>query len=171
MNKINVRYYEIQYYHWIVNSMMLVLFLANTGIYGYGFIKQIIFGKSWGFVPLSNLMLVLLTLLFVALFPLLFLLFFKQTIILDDDYFHIIIGFIQTIHKKIRLREIISCAPVTFSPIRDFGGWGIRRGGGNTFCYTTQGKIGVKVMTKRKQYVISTKNPEKVCEIVGNLTN
>lgn len=58
--------------------------------------------------------------------------------------------------------EIEAFEPVTFSPMRDFGGWGVRSGRGKVNCINASGSRGVQftLKGKRRKYIIGSDDPE-----------
>ncbi len=52
--------------------------------------------------------------------------------------------------------------PVTFSPLRDFGGWGIKMGRGNRMCINARGNKGVEIKLhgRKRTYVIGSDDPD-----------
>ena len=61
-----------------------------------------------------------------------------------------------------RYDEIESAEPRTYAPIREFGGWGIRRGR-KGWAYNVRGKQGVQLtMTTGKRILIGTQQPDRL---------
>lgn len=72
--------------------------------------------------------------------------FARLTIELSDRVLRLSFGWIQLIRIEIPLASIEAADPVTYRPIRDFGGWGIRNGkfrGDRTAVYSVSGSSGV----------------------------
>jgi len=68
---------------------------------------------------------------------------------------------------KIDRQEIMRCEPTAFS-WKNYLGWGISRPGfDGTFAWTTRGNKGVRLETKKRIYVISTNNADKVCKLLS----
>jgi hypothetical protein len=70
-------------------------------------------------------------------------------------------GYTGLIKKRIPLIDIVSSEIVTYKPIRDFGGWGIRCGrfrGEKTGCLSLKGNQGVllTLMTRKKFCIVKT---------------
>ncbi|NLC57001.1 MAG: hypothetical protein GX774_09210 [Armatimonadetes bacterium] len=51
---------------------------------------------------------------------------------------------------------------VTYRPLAEFGGWGIRLSLGGTRAYTARGNQGVRVRTTRGEYLIGSQRPEEL---------
>jgi hypothetical protein len=64
------------------------------------------------------------------------------------------------------LEEIVSAELVTFRPIRDFGGWGIRHGGGG-WAYTVRGNRGVRLTLQYgSPLLIGSQNAEDLYQAI-----
>jgi hypothetical protein len=62
--------------------------------------------------------------------------------------------------------EIVTVEVMEFSPLRDFGGYGIRYGRGMS-AYYLQGRRGVKITTvKGKQYLVGSDYPERLLTVL-----
>ncbi len=59
--------------------------------------------------------------------------------------------------------EIEDARVVTFSPLRDFGGWGIRLGR-DAFCLNERGDTGVRFVHAGRAYIIGSNAPEALLE-------
>jgi hypothetical protein len=66
----------------------------------------------------------------------------------------------------VSLKSIRSAEVVTFSPITDFGGWGIRMGKGG-WAYFMSGTQGVQVVTnENKKYIIGSDTPNLLYKVI-----
>ena len=67
--------------------------------------------------------------------------------------------------------DIKSQRPVTYHPIKEYGGWGIRRGWGkNKKCYNVMGNRGVLLEYKNGgTLLIGSQNPEMLSEAIGSI--
>ncbi len=78
----------------------------------------------------------------------------------------LVFGF-GVIRNKIPLDKIISCegTEIKFS---NYLGYGIRLGGDGSIAYNTRSGKGIrlKIKGKKREYVISTNNADKICEIL-----
>lgn len=73
---------------------------------------------------------------------------------------------IQTIKKE----DIESIALITYAPLNDFGGWGVRISKKYGSGYTTAGDKGVHIVLKNKrQILLGTQQPETVAGILAEL--
>ncbi|WP_415325300.1 hypothetical protein [Chryseobacterium sp. MMS23-Vi53] len=70
----------------------------------------------------------------------------------------IVISYFPFFKKKIfKKDEISEISIVTYNPLLDFGGWGVRYGKSGTTAYNIKGKTGIFVALKNgKRYLIGT---------------
>jgi hypothetical protein len=67
---------------------------------------------------------------------------------------------------RLPMKEIQAAEPHRFSPVADFGGWGIRRNR-EMLAFFLEGTTGVKVTTtKGKRYLIGTATPERLAGVI-----
>jgi len=70
------------------------------------------------------------------------------------------VGFFRIRLLRLALTDISETRIITFHPLADFGGWGIRRAG-NTTAFILAGRRGVRLTTHSgKEYVLSSPTPE-----------
>jgi len=96
----------------------------------------------------------------IAIWIFIFLLLGKMTVTVNEKELMIQFGFLGWIRKHIPLAVINSAKAVTYRPLREFGGWGIRCGtfeGERTACYSMYGQKGV---------LLGLKKEIKICLIV-----
>ena len=74
-------------------------------------------------------------------------------------------------HKKILLEKISECE-TTKANFKKYGGIGIRFGLDGSWAYTTDFGEAVKlVFQKGRPFVFSTRNPQKICNLINELAN
>ncbi len=66
------------------------------------------------------------------------------------------------IRFRIPAGEIRSAEAVTYRPLAEFGGWGIRFGLGGTRAYTARGNRGVRIEADGRKYLIGSQRPEEL---------
>lgn len=79
-------------------------------------------------------------------------------------------GWLQAFRVRIPLHSVESFRVVTYRPIRDFGGWGVRVGRGGSRCYNTRGNRGVELILNRKSRVIGVDDPEVLAAALEMVT-
>lgn len=80
-------------------------------------------------------------------------------------------GLLQWIRFRFPLAELSEYHSVRYSPLADFGGWGIRRGRGGLGCYNTQGNLGVMFSIGNRRFIVGVSEPERLIEAVELATN
>jgi hypothetical protein len=119
--------------------------------------RQVIWHKPWGSPPQSDGGLLFLSVLLVAVY--LRLITVKLVTELRRDA---LIVRLRGLWRKLRVdvTEINSADPVTFDPVADFGGYGIRTRHRRT-AYIARGNRGVQlVLSNGKQLLIGSQTPE-----------
>ncbi len=145
---------------------MLPAFLFGIGLFGYGMVKQLVFGQPWGNRPMSDTALAVigpLVILFEVGFLYLFRLMKLVTEVRDDG---LDIHFYPLSRKKIAFNEIKSCEVRTYRPIMEYGGWGIRYGISGK-AYNVSGNQGVQlVLRNNKRLLIGSQRPEELASAI-----
>jgi hypothetical protein len=76
-------------------------------------------------------------------------------------------GFSEIIRKKIPFGEIEGAEAVTYSPLGDFGGWGIRMGGNKKLAWTVGGNRALLLRLKdRTRFYLGSDKPERILQWV-----
>ena len=145
---------------------ILALLLGPACLIIYGLVTQVFMGITFGDKPMSNGGLIA-----VAVFQLIFtVLFFMQIMITRIDANGIHIKF-KPYHRRWKFypwHEIVDCDVKVYSPMLEYGGWGLRAG-----AYNVSGKVGMLIKFKsRSSLMIGTQKPDelkKVLEALGKL--
>ena len=67
--------------------------------------------------------------------------------------------------------EISKCYVREYSPIREYGGWGVR-GFGTAKAYNVSGRLGIQIITKdQKKFLIGTNKPEEAAKVISRYQN
>lgn len=75
----------------------------------------------------------------------------------------------QTKYKYIRKADIQSISVGHYSPLKEYGGWGIRLGR-KGWAYTIKGSEGISILLKKgKQVLIGTSKPQEADRILRDL--
>jgi len=125
--------------------LLIGMMLGVAGVFGYGMIEQLLFGKPWGDRPLSDG-----TLLLVGGATLLFslgmiYLFYTLRLITAAREEGLYIRFYPLWSKVIPYHTIQSCEVRTYKPLREYGGWGIKYGRSG-WAYNIIGNRGVQLV-------------------------
>lgn len=119
-----------------------LLILLVAGLQWWGFIQQIILGQPWGDNPAPDWMVVALWLLFGIGMPLFFV-YLRLIVTVTSET--VDVHFRPLMRRKISIADVATVEAETYSPLRQFGGWGIR-GLGKNRAYSISGNQGVALM-------------------------
>lgn len=107
------------------------------------------------------------------------LVFGRLVIEVDEDAFRATWGFLGWPKTIIPLRIIEKSEPITYKPLRQFGGWGIRCGridGQLTAAYTLRGNCGLLLslsqeikanLVRTRRFLVGTQEPERLQQALG----
>jgi hypothetical protein len=88
----------------------------------------------------------------------------------NNSFFTLRTGFLRLRLLHIELDSIVSVETITFRPIRDFGGWGIRWGnfeGKPVWAYFMSGSQGIRLLTNQNiQYIIGSDTPIRLVKAI-----
>ena len=158
---------EIQRFRqtWIwVLVLPISLFLII--LFGYGMVKQLIFGHSWGSRPLSDTALAIIGPLWILFGIGLAYLFYSMKLVTEVRSDGLYIRFFPLTHREIPFEDIRRCEVRTYSPIREFGGWGIRYGR-KAKAYNVSGNRGVQLeLSNGKRLLIGSQRPEELARAI-----
>ncbi len=75
--------------------------------------------------------------------------------------------------KNIAWNEIQSISVIKYSPLTDYGGWGVRySASGNGWCYNVSGNYGIKlIQANGKPFLIGTQQQEEAEKIINLYLN
>jgi hypothetical protein len=150
-------FHEVQYLRaW----WYLLLALLPTGIVIWGAIQQLYFGVPWGDNPGSDGLMWFLLLVFGIFFPVFLLTINMNTTVTDT----INIRYFPIMNKPRRIgrNEIVTYSVVRYSPISEYGGWGIKGTSGHR-AYNVSGNRGVRItFANGNTVLIGSQRPEQL---------
>ncbi len=158
-----VTFREVQYMRQVLWVMLLVLGIA--ALMWWGFYQQIVLGKPWGSNPGPDWVMWLLLLIFGIGFPLAF---YSMRLIVEllDDC--VSIHYVPLTKTRILLSDIQAVEARTYSPIREYGGWGIR-GRSNRRAYNVSGNRGVELtMNDGRMIMIGSQKAEDLALAIAS---
>jgi hypothetical protein len=146
-----------------------MLLLALSGIWIWQLVQQVFIGIPFGNNPTSDLG-VILTGLFPVLAVILFRILTLETII-DNDGVQYRFRPFQRKPKVIKPEDILSFAVKQYSPLKDYGGWGVRLGSfGRGKAYNVSGNQGVLFDLKNgKKFMLGTQKPSEIRSVLEKL--
>ena len=172
MIEFNEKQYQKSWWKWMLMIGLNLMFIV-------GAIMQIGFGKTFGDNPMSNTMLIIVTLLIILLSGVL-LSSYLQTYINDEGVYVKYFPF-HLKYKFFSWESIESAKVRGYNPLIEFGGWGIKRSKlrfnnfrikiKSSICYTVSGSRGLELSLKNgKTVMIGTHSPNSLEETLEKLT-
>lgn len=158
-------YLETQYFRqvWL---WALVLFIALLSLYGA--FQQLILGIPFGNNPAPDGVMIVLAVIFGIGLPLFMYKTNLTTEIHSDGLYIRFFPFHLSFHR-IAIREIRGFESCTYSPIKDYGGWGIRYGRKGK-AYNVSGNRGVQFeLSNGKHLLIGSRRPEELAETLASI--
>jgi hypothetical protein len=140
------------------------LFYAGVGLCIYASVQQLLYKIPFGNNPAPDGLLIA----FILLYLMIFLLFNVMTLITEIDHAEIRYRFFpfqknfRILHKK----DVLKLEIITYKPIVDYGGWGIRFGRKGR-AYNVAGNEGLHITKKdHKTFLLGTQNPDELEEFL-----
>ena len=130
----------------------------------WGFIQQVILGKEFGDDPGPDWLIWVLWILFGLAMP--WLLWWMHLRVTVDDR-EVVLNWRPLRRRRIARKDIVSAMAVTYRPIREYGGWGIRRGRAG-WCYSVSGNRGVMLeLRDGKRLLIGSQRAEELADVLN----
>lgn len=146
----------------------LLVLVADAGVW-YVFILQILQGKKVGTNPAPDVVVIGLWVVLGILFPVLFFTLNLTTEVRPEGLYIRYFPFHIRFHK-ISYAEIKRFEARTYSPIRDYGGYGIRYGRKGK-AYNVSGNQGIQLeFMDGKRLLIGTQRPEEFLTALSSAT-
>ena len=170
-----VIYHEEQQFHQIWLWLLLItVSLLLIGVFGTGMISQLLYGKPWGNHPMSNAGLIVtgcFAFFLGIVLPALLLITAKLVTEVKEDGIHYRFRPFHSRFLHIPLAEIQSWEAVTYQPLLEYGGWGIRYGPSGR-AYNVSGNRGVRLKLQNGQRLLfGSQNPEAFDRAVQTVKN
>jgi len=163
VNDTRIFFREVQHFRQI---WLWALIVAISLVVIYAMVQQLILGNPFGSNPASDLGLVIMGIIFGFGFPVFFYLLNLATEVREDGLYYRFTPF-HFSYRKIELTSLIKYQARTCSPIKEYGGWGIRFGQGGV-AYNVSGNRGVQlVLAGGRQILIGSRRPEELVEAIN----
>jgi hypothetical protein len=152
-------------------AMGLVLggVLAGTGV--WGMVQQLVFGIPWGDRPVSDAGMMVMGPVFIVAGVLTLLLYRWMGMITEvraDGFYYRFVPF-HMVFQRIPFPAITRCEAVTYRPIMEYGGWGIRFGPSGR-AYNVRGNRGVRLeMEGGRKLLFGSQDPEALARAIISL--
>ena len=148
------------------NQWWLLLILALVA----GIILKAVYEETNGFKGAENPLFILF-IVFSGLIPIMLLLGIQLQTRIDPNGITVNFYPFGFTKKHFAWNEILECYVTKYSPLKDYGGWGIR-GFGKKRAYTISGNIGIQIVTvNNKKFLIGTKQPIAVKAVLATYQN
>ncbi len=145
----------------------LVLIIAAMSLYGA--VQQLILGRPFGNNPAPDGWMIVIAIVVGIGLPL-FMYMNKLTTEIRNDGLYIRFFPLQLSFIKITPQEIKRFEACTYSPLGDYGGWGIRFGNKGK-AYNVSGNRGVQLeLTNGKRLLIGSQRPEELVQTLTSIT-
>jgi len=156
-------YREVQRFR---QPWLWLLVAAISGLSLWSFVQQIILGKPFGQNPAPDAAVVVIAAIFGLGFPALFYAINLTTEVRSDGlyvrFFPLHLSF-----RRIPNERLIKYEVQTYSPIKDYGGWGIRYGRSGK-AYNVSGNRGVMLdLLDGERLLIGSQKPEDLANAIG----
>ncbi|UCG83978.1 MAG: hypothetical protein JSW38_03940 [Dehalococcoidia bacterium] len=157
-----VLYREIQHFRQV---WLWLLTLGISGVTFYAMVQQLILGTPFGDNPASDTVLIIIVIVFGFMFPVFFYIVNLTTEVRGDGLYYRFFPFHLTF-RKISGEDIRSCEARTYSPLREYGGCGIRWGAKGR-AYNVGGNRGVQLeLSNGSRILIGSQRSEELAEAI-----
>lgn len=146
------------------------LVLAIFVLWIWQFVRQVLMGVTVGTNPAPDLAVILIGFIPVAALALIFML--RMETVVDHKGVHYKMWPFHWKFRTIKAEEIEKWEVRKYSPLRDYGGWGIRIGWGkNGMAFNMSGNMGaVFDLKKGSRILLGTRKPEEFKASLEKLT-
>ena len=157
-----------QVWMWLVMGPVTVIVPA---IFIYGIIKQIGMGRPFGDRPMSDIALIIASItVCVITFGIAAMMWYARLIteVRSDGLY---IRFVPFHRREIHIpfENIATVEACTYKPVKEYGGWGIRRGTKGK-AYNVSGNLGVQLdFVDGKRLLIGSQNPEELTQAIEKM--
>ena len=148
--------------------LLIVAVAPIPPVFWYGVLRQVVGGHPWGSRPMSDAGLLTLAVLDTLFTVGLLALYWTARLVTIVQSDGLLVRF-RPFHlrpRRIDLSDVVSVEAVTYSPLRQYGGWGIRFGLGGR-AYNVSGNRGVR-LTRRsgRRLLIGSQRPDELAAAV-----
>ncbi|MEP7217274.1 MAG: hypothetical protein ABI876_00075 [Bacteroidota bacterium] len=147
--------------------LMLPISIASLGTACLAAYRQLYRGIPFGDHPMTDVGLIIFIVVLLMITFGLPLLVYKTNlhVIVDRETLHV--DYYPFTHKHIPLKDIVSWEAVTYRPIAEYGGWGLRYASGKGWAYTVRGDMGLRLeLSNGKRKLIGSQRAEELKEAI-----
>jgi len=140
----------------LITSLLIVI------LFGYGMIKQLAFGHTWGNRPMSNKALAIVGMVVIVFVVGLIYLFYTMKLITEVQDNDLFVQFFPLSQQVISFDSVRRCEVRIYNPIKEYCGWGIRYSKRGK-AYNVSGNRGVEIeFHSGKPLLIGSQKPEEL---------
>nr|WP_321498781.1 DUF6141 family protein [uncultured Methanolobus sp.] len=152
----SIIYREVQKFRQI---WLLVLLLLTAGLTWYGAIEQLVYGHPFGTNPASDEGMIAILAGMGIIFPI-FMLSLRLEVVVRNSGLYVKFFPLHLSFRHFPFNEIISAEVISYRPLRDYGGWGIRYGR-NSKAYSISGNKGLMLEFRNgKRLMLGSQEPD-----------
>ena len=156
---------------WFVALVVAAVALPPIGVFGYAAIEQLLFGRPVGDQPMSDTALAISAAAAIVVSLLIAVAVGMSRLVTEVRPSGLYVRYVP-FHRRprrIALDRVVRCRPVTYRPIRDYGGWGLRWVPGG-FAYNVRGNRGVRIdYADGRHLLIGSQNPDELAAAIQPL--
>ena len=156
---------------WFVATIVATVALPLIGVFGYAAVEQLLFGRPVGDRPMPDAALLATAAAAVGVSLLIFVAAAVSRLVTEVRPSGLYVRYVP-FHRKPRrvpLDGVVRCRPVTYRPVRDYGGWGLRWVPGG-FAYNVRGNRGVRIdYADGRHLLIGSQRPEELAAAIQPL--
>jgi len=166
---------EQKFDQWWFRLIIIMMWIPTVGIFGWGIFQQLVLKKPFGDNPTSDVALVLTAALILLIMTALTWLAFSMKLITEVTDKGLCYHFPPLINKvKIIHRTMIAEYKVRkYSPVGEYGGWGIKGGiFGKGRAYNVKGNMGLQLrLQDKKKILFGTQRPDALKSAMDKMMN
>ena len=152
----------------VLVAIIIATTLVPMILLGYGMVSQLVFGKPFGDEPMSDMALLMVGLICILPLPVVAWLFLasKLETTVSSNGLYVRFYPFHLRERKIELEKVVSFRALTYRPIWDYGGWGLRFGKGGR-AYNVSGRSGVRLeFDNGKHLLIGSQRSEELAAAI-----
>ena len=159
-------YEEQRFTQWWLRGLLLAGTSGTVVTFGYGILKQLVFGHPWGNRPMPDAALIIVGCLAILLMGGITYLFSVMKLITEVRTDHLFVQFSPFPGQMIPYMNVRRCEARTYHPIREYGGWGIRYSRKGK-AYNVSGNHGVQLqLMNGKAILIGSQRSDELAEAI-----
>jgi hypothetical protein len=152
---------------WLVFGAVL---LTVDGLMAWGMVTQLALGNSWGDHAMPDVALGLLGGLVIGLSLVLAYALAALRLVIEVREDALYVRFAPFVTRRIPFSQIVRTEARTYSPVFEYGGWGIRWMPGRGWAYNVSGNRGVQLeLSGRKKLMLGTRRPEQLARAIESV--